>query len=188
LPEKAENVSKLMKTEKRTLEPFAGVSREIGFYLSGWEKVRAGLREIVSDLSAEELSARILPAAHQIGGLILHLGEAESYWIHSIIAGSELDEETKKFAHWFDTTETDFAEKGYAAKDCIERIDAISRQSREILAEFADEDLDKLFAFELDNKTVEVGLRWVLIHLIEHEAAHKGQISMLKRLLRESKN
>jgi uncharacterized damage-inducible protein DinB len=93
-----------MEIVKRTLQPLAGFSREIGFYLSEWEKVRAQLREMVSDLSDEELSRRITPAAHQIGNLILHLGEAEAGWIHSIIAGRELSDEEKKFAHFYDTT------------------------------------------------------------------------------------
>lgn len=178
-----------MKIVKRTLEPLAGVSREIGFYLSGWEASRAELREIVADLSGEELAAGILPGAHQIGGLILHLGEAESSWIHAIIAGKELDDEAKKFAHWYDTTENDFAEKGYSAKDCIERIDKISEMSRAILAKFTDADLDRLFGYKRDSgERVEVSLRWVLHHLIDHEANHKGQISMLKRMLRESQD
>lgn len=176
----------IMEIEKRTLMPVSGFSREIGFYLSSWEKVRKQLRETVSDLSNEELSQRILPGSHQIGGLILHLGEAESGWIHSIIAGQELDDEAKKFAHWYDTTETDFAEKGYDAKNCIGRIDEISRISREILQKFDDGDLEKLFAYDRDGKRIEVSLRWVLCHLIDHEAHHKGQISMLKRLLRET--
>lgn len=177
-----------MATEKRILEPTASFSREIGFYLSGWEKIRAELREIVSDLTVEELSKRILPNAHQIGNLILHLGEAEAGWIHQIVAGKELDEEAKKFAHFYDTTETDFAGKGYSAKECVERIDKISRISREILAKFTDEDLERLFGYERNGKRIEVSLRWVLIHLIDHEANHKGQISMLKRLLRENSN
>jgi uncharacterized damage-inducible protein DinB len=176
-----------MEVVKRTLEPIAGFSREIGFYLSSWGMIRAELREIVSDLSDEELARRISPGAHQIGGLILHIGEAESGWIHAIIAGKELDEEAKKFAHWYDTTETDFAEKGYGARDCIERIDKISEMSRAILTEFSDEDLEKLFAYErTSGERAEVSLRWVLHHLIDHEANHKGQISMLRRLLREN--
>jgi uncharacterized damage-inducible protein DinB len=174
-----------MEIVKRTLEPFPGVAREIGFYLSSWEMIRSELREIVADLSEAELAARITPGAHQIGGLILHLGEAESGWIHAIIAEKELDEEAKKFAHWYDTTETDFAEKGYGAKDCLERIDKIGAMSRAILAEFKDEDLDRLFGYKRDSgERVEVSLRWVLHHLIDHEANHKGQISMLKRILR----
>jgi uncharacterized damage-inducible protein DinB len=181
--------NKNMETVKRTLTPLEGFSREIGFYLSSWEKSRAELREIVSDLSLEELAARILPGAHQIGGLILHLGEAESGWIHAIIAGKELDDEAKKFAHWYDTTETDFAEKGYGARECIERIDKIGEMSRRILAQFDDEDLERLFGYRRDSgERVEVSLRWVLHHLIDHEANHKGQISMLKRLLRETQD
>ncbi|MDQ3063579.1 MAG: DinB family protein, partial [Acidobacteriota bacterium] len=108
------------------------------------------------------------------------------WWIHSIVAETELDEEAKRFAHWDDTTETDFAEKGYSAEDCIGIIDEISRMSREILAKFGDEDLERLFGFDKKDKRIEVSLRWVLHHLIDHEATHKGQIMMLKRLLRES--
>ncbi len=94
----------------------------------------------------------------------------------------------KKFAHWYDTTETDFAEKGYTAKDCIEKIDEISRMSREILAAFGDEDLDKIFVIDKPGKRIEISLRSILRHLADHEATHKGQILMLKRLLRGDQN
>lgn len=177
-----------MKVEREILEPMAGVSREIGFYLSGIEETRAGLRDAVANLTDEELARRVLPSAHQIGGLILHSGEAESWWIHSIVAERELDEESKRFAHWDDTTETDFAEKHYTAKDCIEKIDEISRMSREILAKFGDEDLEKIFVMDRPNKRLEISLHSVLRHLADHEATHKGQILMLKRLLRETGN
>ena len=163
-----------MKVEREILEPTAGVSREIGFYLSGMEETRAELRDAVADLTSEELARRVLPDAHQIGALILHIGEAESYWIHSIVAEKELDEEAKRFAHWDDTTETDFAAKGYSAKDCIGKIDEISRMSREILARFGDEDLDKIFVRDKPDKRLEISLRSILRHLADHEATHKG--------------
>ena len=175
-----------METVKRILEPMAGFSREIGFYLSEWERIRSGLRDIVSDLTPAELSQRILPQAHQIGNLILHLGEAEASWIHSIVAGRDLTDEEKAFSHWCDTFERDFAEKHYNVKDCLERIDKISEMSREILAKFSDDDLERMFGYDREEKRFEVSLRWVLCNLIDHEATHKGQISMLKRLLREA--
>jgi uncharacterized damage-inducible protein DinB len=168
----------------RILKAAPGFSREIGFYLSQWEKTRAELREIVSDLTDAELAARITPEAHQIGALILHLGEAEAWWMLSVVAEKVLDEETKKFAHIYDTTETDFAAKGYSATECLERIDEINRRSREILLPLTDEDLGKIFSYELDGKVVEASLRWIFCQLIDHEATHKGQIAMLKRLLR----
>lgn len=177
-----------MKVEREILEPMPGVAREIGFYLSGIEETRAELRDAVADLTVEELARRVLPDAHQIGALILHIGEAEASWIHSRVAGRELSDEVKKFVHWCDTTETDFAEKGYSAKDCIERIDEISRMSRAILAEFGDEDIDKIFSYDRQKGRLEISLRSILRHLADHEATHKGQILMLKRLLREGGN
>lgn len=177
-----------MKVGRRVLEPTAGVSPEIGFYLSGIEKVRAQIREAAADLTQEELARRVTPTAHQIGNLILHLVECEASWIHETVGGRALDEEEKRFAHICDTTETDFAAKNYSAAECIERLDRIGRRSREILARFTDEDLEKFFGFERGGKKYEASLRWILIHLVEHEATHKGQITMLKRLMRESQN
>lgn len=177
-----------MKVEREILEPMPGVSREIGFYLSGMEETRAQLRDAVADLTSEELARKILPTAHQIGNLILHIGEAEASWIHSRIAERELSEAEKKFVHWCDTTETDFASKNYTAKDCIEKIDEISRMSREILARCGDDDLEKIFVVDRPDRKLEISLRSILRHLADHEATHKGQILMLKRLLRETKN
>jgi uncharacterized damage-inducible protein DinB len=176
-----------MEIEKRILAPVAGFSGELAFYLGSLEDLRSRLRRLAADLTREELSARAFPAAHQIGNLILHLGESEAGWIWQIIAGNELHEEEKKFIHWYDSTERDFAEKNYSAAECLARIDEISRRSRVILAKFTDLDLDKFFGYERDGKKVEVTLRWVLVHLLDHEAVHRGQISMLKRILRDSR-
>jgi uncharacterized damage-inducible protein DinB len=177
-----------MEIEKRTLAPVAGFAGELAFYLGSLEELRNRLRQATADLTADELTARAFPSAHQIGNLILHIGEAEAGWIWQIIAGKELSEEEKKFVHWNDTTERDFVEKAYSAADCLEIIDRISRKSRELLIGLTDADLDKIFGYRRDNgQKAEVTLRWVLVHLLDHEAVHRGQISMLKRLLREAR-
>ena len=176
-----------MEVEQRFLESASGFSGALAFYIGNLEAARGRLRRLVADLSAEELAARAFPGAHQIGNLILHLGESEAGWIWQIIAGRELSEEDKKFIHWCDTTERDYAEKAYSAADCVERIDQISERSRKFLANFTDADLDRLFGCERDGKRVEVALRHVLTDLADHEAVHRGQISMLKRILRDSK-
>lgn len=175
-----------MEITRRALNSPVGVAKEIGFYLSGIEKIRVQIREAIADLTTEELAWRAAPTAHQIGNLVLHIGEAEASWIHETVAERELSEEEQKFAHCLDTTERDYAEKNYTAAECIERIDEIGRRSREILARFVDEDLERCFGYERGEKKFEASLRWILIHLIEHEATHKGQITMLKRLMRES--
>jgi uncharacterized damage-inducible protein DinB len=174
-----------MEIERRTLEPVAGFSGEMSFYLSALEDRRERLRQTVSDLTQEELAARAFPGAHQIGNLILHLGETEASWTQRIINGAEPDDEMKKFSHWCDTTERDFAEKGYSAEECLERIAQIRAKSRELFADFTDADLDKFFGYNRDDATrVEFTLRWFLNNHLDHESVHRGQISMLKRILR----
>ena len=176
-----------MSIEKRILEPIAGFSGEIAFYLASLEELRGRLRRLAADLTRDELTARAFPSAHQIGNLILHIGETEAGWIWRTVQGQEPDEEAKEFVHWNDTTERDFGEKGYSAAECLERIDEVSRRSREILAKFTDQDLGKFFGDTRgDGQKFDVTLRWIFVHLIDHEAGHRGQISMLKRILRES--
>jgi uncharacterized damage-inducible protein DinB len=177
-----------MEIEKRILATVAGFSGELAFYLGGLEELRNRLRQVTADLTVDELTVRAFPNAHQIGNLILHIGEAEAGWIQRIVAGKEPDDETKKFVHWCDTTETDYAEKGYSATQCLERIDKISQWSRENLSSFTDADLDKFYGYDREGKRYEVTLRWVLVHLLDHEAVHRGQISMLKRILRDPEN
>lgn len=174
-----------MEIYRDVLEPVGGVSPEIGFYLAGMEEVRAQLRESVADLSAEELSARMLPGAHQIGGLLLHIGETEWWWICSIAGGETITESVKKLYYLDDTVETDFALKGLAAADCIAFLDRIRALSHAALANFADADLNEMTAYEANGKHYESSLRWILHHVMEHEAHHKGQIAMMKRMIRE---
>ena len=175
-----------MKVEREVLEPMAGVSREIGFYLSGLEEVRKELRQAAADLSDEENSRKILPNVQPVGALILHIGEAEFWWIQSIVMGREMDEEMHRIAHSDNWEADNFIEKGYSAEYCIEAIDKISRMTRETLADFTDEDLEKIHVLNKPDKRIEISLRSILHHLVQHQATHKGQILMLKRLMREN--
>lgn len=177
-----------MKIEKQTLEPVADVSVGIGFYLSGMEEVRGQLRKAVKDLSNEEVAARFTPNAHSIGQLILHNAEAEWWWIQCVVAELKLDEdEAKREAYWDILLDEEFAAKGYSAGFCMNEIDRVRTVCLETLKKLTDEDLDRYFGWDKQDGTrIEKTLRWILHHLIDHEAQHKGQILMLKRLLREA--
>jgi len=176
-----------MSTEKQTLEPFEGFPTQIGFYLSGMEEVREQLRSAVKDLSNEEISAKFAPNSHSIGQLILHNAEAEWWWLKVVAAEKELDEEdAKREAFWDILLDEDFSSKAYSAEFCISAVDRVRVKCFEVLKELKDEDLDRYFGWDKDDGSkIEKSLRWILHHLIDHEAQHKGQILMLKRLLRE---
>jgi uncharacterized damage-inducible protein DinB len=172
-----------MEILKDVIEPMPGFSREIGFYLSAWEKARAQTRKAAEDLSDEEIARRVLPNIHSVGAILLHIGEAEFYWMQFVVAKKEITEEDKKFCHWCDTLETDF-DKGYTAKYCVEKIDAISQMTRELLSGKTDADLEELHLRSDYGEPTQLSLRSILQRLVDHEAHHRGQIAMIRRLLR----
>jgi uncharacterized damage-inducible protein DinB len=171
----------------RTLTPAEGFSPGIGFYLSGMEEVRGQLREAVTGLSDEKLSRPALIGAHSIGALVMHIGEAEWWWMQCNVAGHKLTDEDRKAPFWDVLDEPDsFASHGYTAEFCLQAIAKIRDQTRELLASFNDNDLERIFSYQRRGTTHEQSLRWILHHLIDHEAQHKGQILMLKRLMGSS--
>ena len=173
-----------MADERLELSAAEGFPTGIGFYLSGLNDVREQLREALVGMSDEQIGRRAVPGAHPIGALVLHIGEAEWWWIQCVVAGRKMNDDDRRVSHWDVLDDPDgFASKGYSAEYCLDAIDGIRERTRKDLALLTDNDLDRLVSFERRGKTTEVSLRWVLHHLMDHEAQHKGQILMLKRLL-----
>jgi uncharacterized damage-inducible protein DinB len=68
----------------------------------------------------------------------------------------------------------------------IEKLDAVRDETRRILAGLTDDDLSRAIV-PLDDaneaNSPQYTIEWILYHLMEHEAHHKGQIAVMKRLL-----
>ncbi len=89
-----------MTSNKQTLTPVEGLSKQIGYYLAGMEEVRDQLREAVTGISNEKLHAKLWPDTHSIAQLILHCGEAEWWWLQIVVGGGEVDEELESSFFW----------------------------------------------------------------------------------------
>jgi uncharacterized damage-inducible protein DinB len=173
-----------MSEKKITLAPPEGVDEGIGYYLAGMEEVRSQLRKVVGELSSEQLHSKLRPDTHSIAQLALHCGEAEWWWIQCVVGGRPVDDELEGAVFWDVLEEGGDPPKDLTAGECIAEIDRISAKSRDLLSSFQDHDLGRYFERpRRDSSKQEYTLRWILHHLIDHEAQHKGQILMLKRLL-----
>lgn len=167
----------------RVLNAIDGVTPAIGFYLAGMEEVREQLCESIAGLSDEQIGRPAIPGAHALGALVLHIGEAEWYWMQMVVSGHKLNDEDRQAACW-DVLDDPaaFLAKGYSAEFCLNEIKKIRGQTIDKLSSFNDSDLERIFSIERRGEKREQSLRWILHHLIDHEAQHKGQILMLKRL------
>ena len=169
---------------RRVLTPHPGLSTGIGYYLSGMEEVRTQLNIAVKGIPDDLIGKPAFLGAHSIGGLVLHIGEAEWFWMQMVVKGHQLTEEDKNAPYWdvLDDLER-VARNGYTADFCLQEIEKIRNQTRDTLFSYNDKDLERIITYERGGETSEYNLRWILHRLIDHEAQHKGQIFMLKRLM-----
>ena len=169
---------------RRVLNPHPGLSTGIGYYLAGMEEVRSQLVAAVKTIPDDLIGKPAFLGAHSIGALVLHIGEAEWFWMQMVVGGHELTEEDKKAPCWdiLDDVEG-VARNGYTTEFCLQEAEKIRNQTRDLLFGYNDKDLERIITFERHEKSTEHNLRWILHHLIDHEAQHKGQILMLKRLM-----
>jgi uncharacterized damage-inducible protein DinB len=173
-----------MSTKAKVLSPADGVTPGIGLYLSGMDEVSAQVRGVVSDLSAADIGRRLLPETHSIGALVLHIGEAEWFWGQCVLSDGQITDEIRSAPCWDALKDRErVADRGYSAEFCLNEVARIRAQTRTVLAAHDDADLERIYSYEWSGKTREQSMRWILHHLIDHEAQHKGQILMLKRLL-----
>ena len=169
---------------RRQLTPHPGLSTSIGYYLSGMEEVRNQLKVAVKNIPDDLIGRPAFLGAHSIGGLVLHIGEAEWFFMQMIVSGHQLTAEDSKEPYWdiLDDLER-VARNGYTAEFCLKEIEKIRNQTRDVLVTYTARDLERIITFERHGETTEYSLRWILHHLIDHESQHKGQIFMLKRLM-----
>jgi uncharacterized damage-inducible protein DinB len=160
------------------------LATNIGYYLSGMEEVRGQLSAAVRTVPDDLIGKPAFLGAHSIGGLVLHIGEAEWFWMQMVVSGHKLTDEDREAACWdiLDDLER-VAQRGYTAEFCLSEIEKIRNQTRDVLFSYNDKDLERIITFERKGQTTEYNLRYILHHLIDHEAQHKGQIFMLKRLM-----
>ena len=164
--------------------PHPGLATGIGYYLSGMEEIREQVRQAIKDIDVEVLGRPAFLGAHSIGALALHIGEAEWWWMQCNVAGHQLTEEDAKAPYWDVLDNPDnFASKNYTPEFCLQQLDNIRNQTRELLFGFGDKDLERIIKIERKGEVHEHSLRWILHHLIDHESQHKGQILMLKRIM-----
>ena len=168
--------------KQRVLTPHPGLSTGIGYYLASMEEVRGQLVAAVKDIPNDIIGKPAFLGAHSIGGLVLHIGEAEWFWMQMVVSGHQLTEEDEKAPFWDILDNVDsVARNGYTTAFCLQEIEKIRNQTRDVLFSYSDKDLERMY--ERPDKPIVHNLRYILHHLIDHEAQHKGQILMLKRLM-----
>ena len=149
---------------------------QIGLLISMLDDVTKEWREEMGEVSIEDIMWQPFPGGHSIGGLLLHMVEVEHFWIHSVASDVSLTQEeieifmsenidqygiswptphAKPLSWYFDLQDT-YREKTKAY--------LLTHTDPETIA---------------NHNQTEFTLRWIVQHVVAHEAYHGGQAVLL---------
>lgn len=167
-----------------TLDRRGDLSPRVAFFFSMMDRIRHRLLRAVEDLSDDEIDySPDMELIETIGTLLLHIAGVEWSWIFEDIDGEEMDYE--KWKHAFALREENLPQ---LTKQGLQfYIDRLTEVRNEVFLRLRDLDDSNLHIL-VDVGSAEVSIEWILFHLLEHEAMHIGQISILKRLAKKSEN
>lgn len=131
------------------------------------------------DVPDEAVVWQPFPGGHSIGGEILHIAFVEAMWIQKVGAGRSLPRELIETLCGEETRVDDVCWATPPARPLAwyyAQADSVRAQTREIVAELGD--LERVSS-HADFGDEEFTLRWLLGHVIAHDAYHGGQAVLL---------
>lgn len=170
-----------------TCNPVAGYATTVGRYVAQLTEVRHDLECEVETLSTEQLDWHPDEATESIGTLLLHIDAVEWSWMHEDIFGVPEDQYP---GDWHEAMPIRFGVPqvtGRPVRWYLDKLDATREETLRILQAFTEDDLARLVGEAETGPGVEKRSRlftidWIIWHVLHHEAAHVGQIELLRRL------
>lgn len=167
--------------------------KKVGLFAAQLDDQLKRLKNNVKGLTVKQLEWQQQPGMNTVGMLLAHLALVEVWWINVAPAGIPWDPDGKKRIQKICGFEDDGLPippdgrhanclRGYSLEKYTAVLTRARRSIHREMKTWRDRDLDKLFA--LGSK--QFSRTWTLYHVLEHFAAHFGQILMLKHLMRDA--
>ncbi len=169
--------------KERHLDPVDGFSPLVGRFVAMFVDTRRRLHRDLEGIGPAELDATPAWGANSIGTLLYHLAAIELDWTFSDLLGVDEDGFPDGTGEWFPV---DVREDNGRLSPVVEplrrhldRLEWVRGHLLGTLSEMSDGDLDRTFNEGHPDNT-ECGGAWVLHHLMQHEAEHRGQIGEIR--------
>jgi uncharacterized damage-inducible protein DinB len=149
------------------------------------EDVRKVTFKGIEGLDKEQLFKAPAEGEYPIGSYLMHFAECEVHWFERM-TGREQSEELKKkvyFDKWFDPSGE--ADPPKEAPEISYYLDALAETGKILtdeLDQMNDDELEEEIVLKRNNEEIRRTKKWIIYHLIEHEAHHRGQMFMLIRM------
>lgn len=148
------------------------------------EDIRKETISGVSSLTKEQLFAVPEIGEFPVGAYLMHLCECDLHWLE-VISGEEQSDELKTKCYsdnWFDPSSE--SSPPTEAPELIEYA-SLLRETRQKFLDYIssldDSELDSSVIIKRKSGEVSLSKKWIVYHIIEHEAHHRGQMFLLMR-------
>ncbi|CAM3474216.1 MULTISPECIES: DinB family protein [Saccharibacillus] len=173
-----------MEQQKLHISALPGYPEEIGRQLWMMEDVRRELLQKLQGTTQEELDEELEGNPSTVGSLLYHIAEVETSWLHfDLLQQDRLDPELEV---WFPRgARNEFGEIHSPAGESLEHhLNRLAAVRSDFLHKFRSVDLRDWRTFRSLPDEYDVTPEWIVYHLIEHEAHHRGQIFRILGTLR----
>jgi uncharacterized damage-inducible protein DinB len=163
------------------VEPAAGYPIEYGLLISTLQDGTREWREELGDVTEDAIVWQPYAKGHSIGGVILHMIDVEAFWIETAALDRERSSEELQELFSKETDQYAFNWVVPPRKPLayyLELQDKVRARTLESIKHFP----DPATVISRDGWSSSMTLRWILNHVVAHEAYHGGQTVMLKAL------
>jgi uncharacterized damage-inducible protein DinB len=166
--------------------PLAGYEPDIGRWLWALEDTRRATQVGLADITQPELDWTPPGEGNSIGTLLYHVAAIELDWLYTEVLEGRAPW-PQEVADLFRVEVRDGQGRlsliqGVGLSDHIYRLDVVREHLLEAFRVMTVHEFHQLRSFPAYDVTPE----WVLHHLIQHEADHRGQIELLRSLAAQS--
>ncbi len=169
--------------ERGTQEP------QVGLFYIMQQELRGRTKSAAADLTPTQLAWKPDDGGNSAGELLLHIAEAEVWWIKQVCAGEALttaEQDDYRTELYGDPSAPPLAEQPF--EWFVDKLDETRRFTMVWYTTLSDLSLDNTRPYTAeDGKAYEFTIRWILFHLLEHEAGHRAQILSLRRIIKNRK-
>ena len=171
-----------------TCDPVEGYAPRIGRYIAQMNEVRTGLLRQLEGLGIEQIDWHPDENTESIGTMLLHIDAVEWSWIFEDIFGRPDSEYPGEWSEAMPIRNRLPQVQGRPLEWYLQELEATRQRTLEVLRGFNGDDLARLVGEsddlgpELERRSWLYTIDWIIWHIIHHEAAHVGQIELLRRL------
>ncbi|OGF56917.1 MAG: hypothetical protein A2Z21_07395 [Candidatus Fraserbacteria bacterium RBG_16_55_9] len=163
------------------VKPAKGTDPQLGMLTAMLEDGTREWREELGEVPDDAVVWQPFPNGHSIGAILLHIADVEVHWIETVAAGKPRSPEELKL---FLSDETDQEAVQWPKPPArpllyyFELHNGVRQRTLKTLKQFNNP--EQISARQRrDGSSWEFTLRWILHHVITHEAYHGGQAVLL---------